>query len=172
MLQENQILVWQDDTAKVLEGEFNKFVSTFEQNDFLSRTEHGFQSTRHQQISCESAIKYIGDQLHFKYVEDQLCSQGGSSQVRQPLNNPPGIINEISQEDIDTLQAIIKLESNFIQVKPRFILGLIAQKLGRYDMAVELFNDCIQFIQLTESGEPIRRKFIKRSCDTVVSRWY
>lgn len=123
--QQNQIVVWQDDTAEYLEEEFYRFVSKLEQDESLAKREHGFRSYR-QRCNCyQTALNYVKEKLH--------------SPNWSPYADPQ-IVNKPIQEDIDTLKAIIGVFS----VDARFILGLILQKAGKRELAIELFNDCIK----------------------------
>ncbi len=60
-------------------------------------------------------------------------------------------IDNISQEDIDTLAAIIKNSPDW--AAPRYMLGQIAEGTGHLDTALQLFSDCIQLSQNPEDEE-------------------
>ena len=133
---QNQIIVWQDDTAECLEEEFYRFVSKLEQDESLSETEHGFRSYRQRCTYYEIALSYVKEKLH---------SPNWSPYAK------PRIINKPLQEDVDILKAII----NVFSIDARFILGLIVRKAGKHRVAIELFNDCIK---RTKSND------IKKTC--------
>ena len=122
---QNQIIVWQDDTAECLEEEFYRFVSKLEQDESLAEREHGFRSYKQRCMYYEIALSYVKEKLH---------SLNWSPYAK------PRIVNKPLQEDIDTLKAII----NVFSIDARFILGLIARKAGKHRVAIELFNDCIK----------------------------
>ena len=90
--------------------------------------EHGIQSKRHSQLMCEAALEYTAEKINF---------------------------HQVIQEDIDTLEAIIKLDEKFIGAK--HLLGMIASNMGQYETAVQLFDNCIE---LSNGG--CRREIIGR----------
>ena len=133
---QNQIIVWQDDTAECLEEEFYRFVSKLEQDESLAEREHGFRSYRQRCMYYEIALSYVKEKLH---------SLNWSPYAK------PRIVNKPLQEDVDTLKVII----NVFSIDARFILGLIVRKTGEHRVAMELFNDCIK---RTKSND------IKKTC--------
>ena len=52
---------------------------------------------------------------------------------------------QLKQEDIDMLKAIVNLMPNFID--PRYMLAIIFSKHGKLDVAIRLFDDCINLLE-------------------------
>ena len=116
MWKKNQRIVWQPDTADVLEKAFNTYVEEFPEKPALPAEEHGFQSDHHKQLSCQVAFEYV--------------------KVKSFV--------QLQQEDIDTLKAIVNLMPYFI--KPKHMLAAIAEKIGDFNTSIQLFDDCINLI--------------------------
>ena len=52
---------------------------------------------------------------------------------------------QLKQEDIDMLKVIVNLMPNFID--PRYMLAIISSKHGKFDTAIQLFDDCINLLE-------------------------
>ena len=139
--QRDQIIVWDDDVIECLEEGFYRFVLELEQDESLTKKEHGFRSYRQQYICYQTALNYVKEKLH--------------SPNWSPYADPQ-IVNNPVQEDIDTLEAII----NVFPIDVRFILGLIFQKVGKSELAIEFFNYCIKH---TKNND------IKKTCQMVLT---
>ena len=122
----NYRVAWGPERKEFLLDQFNQFVNDFPDLYCESIHEHGIQSERQRQILCEVAWNYLGDYLF--------------GAERAVIN-----IDNISQEDIDTLEAIIKNSPDW--AAPRCMLGQIAEGTGHLDTALQLFSDCIQLSQ-------------------------
>ena len=128
MFKVNQRIAWGLETVGNIEEEFNKFINDFSEIPKQPLEEHGIQSKRHSQLMCEAALEYTVEKIKF---------------------------HQVIQEDIDTLEAIIKLDEKFIGAK--HLLGMIASNMGQYETAVQLFDNCIEL-----SNEGYRREIIGR----------
>ena len=128
MFKVNQRISWGLETVENIEEEFNKFINDFPEIPKQPLEEHGIQSKRHSQLMCEAALEYTVEKMKF---------------------------HQVIQEDIDTLEAIIKLDEKFIGAK--HLLGMIASNMGQYETAVQLFDNCIEL-----SNEGHRREIIGR----------
>ena len=128
MFKVNQRIAWGQETVENIEEKFNKFINDFSEIPKQPLEEHGIQSKRHSQLMCEAALEYTAEKINF---------------------------HQVIQEDIDTLEAIIKLDEKFIGAK--HLLGMIASNMGQYETAVQLFDNCIE---LSNGG--YRREIIGR----------
>jgi len=115
MLKVNQRIAWGPETAENIEQEFRKFTSDFPGIPKQPLKEHGIQSGRQRQLTCEAALEYTAEKINF---------------------------HQVMQEDLDTLEAILRLDDKFIGA--RHLLGMIASDIGQYDTAIKLFDDCIE----------------------------
>ena len=118
MWKKNQRLVWQPDTVDVLEEAFNMYVEDFPEKSILPAEEHGFQSDHHKRLACQTAFEYFKARIS---------------------------IRQLKQEDINTLKVIVNLMPNFID--PRYMLAVIFSKHGKLNMAIRLFDDCINLLE-------------------------
>ena len=115
----NHRIAWGPERKYFLLEQFNQYVEAFADLPFESIGEHGIQSERQRKILCEIALNY----LRVKW----------SGRLD---------INDISQEEIDTLEAIV--EHNPYFAAPKQMLGQISEITGHLERALQLFSDCIQ----------------------------
>ena len=120
MWKKNQRLVWQPDTVDVLEEAFNAYEKDFPEKSVLFVEEHSFQSDHHKRLACQIAFGYMTERI---------------SKLKLQLK----------QEDIDMLKVIVNLMPNFID--PRYMLAIISSKHGKLNMAIRLFDDCINLLE-------------------------
>ena len=125
----NHRIAWGLDQKEFLLEQFNQYFEAFVNLSFESIDDHGIQSERQRKVICELAWNYVAEQ--------------------ESLN-----INNISKEEVDTLEAII--ENNPYFAEPKYMLGLIAEITGHLDVALQLFNDCIQISQISGDKELYR----------------
>jgi len=142
MWKKNQRIVWQPDTADVLEKAFNTYVEEFPEKPALPAEEHGFQSDHHKQLSCQVAFEYV--------------------KVKSFV--------QLQQEDIDTLKAIVSLMPNFVD--PKYMLGIIAGKYGKFNTAIQLFDDCINLIgtkfhTCSDTGSDFHKTFCQSKAEAL-----
>ena len=126
----NYRVAWGPERKEFLLDQFNKFVNDFPDLYFEPIPEHGIQSERQRQILCQVAWSYLCERL----------AVAGDGVI---------MIDNVLQEDIDTLEAIIKNSPDWAE--PRYMLGQFAESTGHFDIALQLLNDCIQISQ--NSGE-------------------
>lgn len=132
MFKVNQRIAWGAETAGNIEGEFNKFINDFSEIPKQPLKEHGIQSKRHSQLMCEAALDYTAEKIKF---------------------------HQIVQEDIDTLEAIIKLDERCIGAP--HLLGMVASNMGQHETAVQLFNNCIELSNGRHGSNPMGYRLLK-----------
>ena len=127
MYKVNQCIAWGPETVGNLERGFNRFINDFPEIAKQPLKEHGIQSDRQRQLMCEAALRHIVLRMD--------------------------IIQGFTQEGIDTLEAMIRIDNKFIGAK--HLLGMIASSIGQHAAAIKLFDSCIEL-----SNKGYHRKII------------
>ena len=136
MLKMNYRIAWGPEQKDFLLDQFNSYIDDFAELPSEAVVEHGIQSDRQRKILCDNVWIYIrGRRMVFH-------------------------ANHIAQEDVDSLESLVKHNPHFCE--PKQLLGEIAVYAGHFDLALQLFNDCVQMSQHSGDEEMYKASRLMR----------